>query len=142
MCAIRLCSSLLGVVLPLLGACNQHLARPVLEEPTTQATVPAYGRGEAVFRLQNAVMDELIVAQLPLLTSLDANDIELAGYEDRLVDECASINEAASLGVTGDRPGVGLKLRVLMSLSGCEHSALAARDFLIKQRTFISDTLP
>lgn len=80
-------------------------------------------RGEAVFRLQNDMLDKLITASAaaPDGQTPDAGVLEAA--EDELVDSCRSMNEAASMRAAGREPGVALKLEVLDSLSRCESAA-------------------
>jgi hypothetical protein len=114
---------------------------------TSTATVMAPGstlqaRGEAVFRLQNAVMDELIAA-----AELESNLAEvaaegLAAAEGRIVDSCRELNEAASIRAGGGEPGLSLKLRVLDSLTRCENAALAARAYLRADSSNLSASTP
>ena len=107
------------------------------------ASQPANGsRGEAVFRLQNSVMDNLIAAQVLEPPGTDAEQTEIASLEDALVEACTELNQAADLSATGDKPGVLLNLRVLISLSDCERSAFAAETFLKRDRTLLGASLP
>ncbi len=143
MTANAIVSSLLAMsLLSLLGACHADLSRPGARTDTTAGPASEQSRGEAVFRLQNAVMDQLIAAQVLDYGADDTAGRELAAYEEQLVDQCARLNEAANLSATGNTPSVMLKLRVMMSLPGCEQSALAASSLLARPRPFVSAALP
>lgn len=98
--------------------------------------------GEAVFRLQNAVMDELISAT-ELESGLSEAAVQsLAAVEARIVESCRAINEAASIRASGGEPGLLLKLRVLDSLAPCEDAALAARAYLGSDSSTLSASTP
>lgn len=116
------------------AACFASGLPALAAEPSFEASAGArlglQHHGEAVFRLQNAVMDELMDAQ-----ALDTNqspDIvaSLESAEDRMSGSCRDLNEAASLSAGGEDPGMPLKLRVLGSLDSCEASALRVRALL------------
>lgn len=92
------------------------------------ATVRA--RGEAVFRLQNRVMDELIEAAAFEAELPAAEAAALAAAEKRLIHSCRDLNEAAAIRMHGGQPDLFLKLRVFDSLGRCEQSAQAAQDLL------------
>ena len=136
------CSLLATAALSLLCACHPGQSPPALRADKAPASSAPASHGEAVFRLQNAVLDELIAAQMRAPTQDDARDLALAAFEDYLVDDCASLNQAAGLSASGADPGLLLKLRVLVSLSGCEQSAQAARTFLRADRTLVSTATP
>lgn len=136
------CFSLLGTAALLLCACHPGQSPPALRADTAPASSDPASHGEVVFRLQNAVLDELIAAQMRAPTQDDARDLALAAFEDYLVDDCASLNHAAGLSASGAHPGLLLKLRVLVSLSGCEQSAQAARTFLRADRALVSTATP
>ena len=138
-----ICSSLLGVtLLTLLVACHDDLSKSTAHMHTRAGPLPVQSRGEAVFRLQNTVMDQLIAAQQLAGAANGTADRSFAECEERLVEQCARLNEAANLSATGDTPSVMLKLRVLVSLPGCEQSALAASNFLNRAPPFVSAALP
>jgi len=101
-----------------------------------------HARGEAVFRLQNAVLDELIGASELDATLTEAAAQGLAAAEARIVDSCRDINEAASVRASGGEPGLLLKLRVLDSLASCERAALAARAYLDANPSNLSASTP
>ena len=137
------CSSLLATAaLSLLCACHPGQSPPTLRADNASAGSAPASHGEAVFRLQNAVLDELIAAQMRASTQDAARDLALAAFEDYLVDDCASLNQAAGVSASGANPGMILKLRVLLSLSGCEQSARAARTFLVADRALASIATP
>lgn len=118
-------------VMALLGGC--HLRGSA----NTPAPVGAVGHGETIFRLQNAVMEELIDAQTRASTPDGATALNREHQEDELVEQCASLNQAANLSATGSQPGPLLKLRVWLSLASCEGAALAARASLASERLVI-----
>lgn len=124
-------------LLPLLYACAAGDTRPLASLPRA-----APSRGEAVFRLQNAVLDQLIDAQINPVTNDAALARDLARREEGLVDHCAPLNRAAALGASGADPDLLLKLQVLLSLSPCERAALAAREFMARDRAVLTATLP
>lgn len=129
-------------LLTLLVACHDDLSKPTAHMHTRAGSAPEQSRGEAVFRLQNAVMDQLIAAQLLASAAHGTADRGFAECEERLVEQCARLNEAANLSASGGTPSVMLKLRVLVSLPGCEQSALAASNFLNRAPSFVSAALP
>ena len=134
--------ALLGAWLLTLSACYEHPQAQAATASPTQHEVSAPNQGEVVFRLQNAVMEQLITADADYPTFIDAQRLDLAALEGRLVDNCSSLNEAADLSATGDSPGMVLKVRVLLSLAGCRRSALAARAFLANARPLLGASLP
>ena len=98
--------------------------------------------GAAVFRLQNAVMDELIGAAELESGLTDAAAQGLAAAEARMVERCRAINEAASIRASGGEPGLLLKLRVLDSLAPCENAALTARACLRSDPSHLRASTP
>lgn len=143
MTATTICSWLLGVsLLSLLVACHDDLSRPAAHMHTSAGAPPQQSRGEAVFRLQNSVMDQLLAAQLLAGAADGTAERSFAECEARLVEQCARLNEAANLSATGGTASVMLRPGVLVSLPGCEQSALAASDFLIRAPHFVGAALP
>jgi hypothetical protein len=139
---LSVASALLGaLLLTTLGACNEHSTAAATTADAQPAKRAAPSRGENVFRLQNHVMDDLITAQMsnPDLRAAERSD--LAELESRLVDTCSSLNEAAGTSAMGDEPGMMLKLRVMVSLAGCERSATAARTFMENDRPLLGASL-
>ena len=130
------------IMLADLTACHDGMAAQASNAGAPRRAVAAHSRGETIFRLQNAVMDQLITAQMESPPTVDAERLDLAGFEYRLVDHCTSLNEAAGVSASGGSPGVLLKVRVLLSLSGCERSAVAARDFLAGDHALLRVSLP
>ena len=97
-------------------------------EPITRTNDEFRTYAETVFRLQNAVLDELISA-----TDLDPDlhpDDALRIAETRIVASCRHLNETASISAEGREPGWLLQLRVLASIASCEASASAAKALL------------
>ncbi len=130
------------LMLAALIGCHDSRSTPSSHAGATARPVAAHTRGETIFRLQNAVMDQLITAQMEDPSVVDAERRDLAEFENRLVDKCTSLNQAASVSATGNSPGVLLKFRVLISLSGCERSAVAARDFLASDHALLGVSSP
>ncbi len=132
-----------ALLLASLSATNRH---PPAGGAATDE-VPAHTRatvsyGETVFRLQNLVMDDLINAQMTDPSLLAADRVKFAGFESRLVDTCSSLNEAAGTIATRGDPGMVLKLRVMVSMAGCERSALAAKAFMASDHPLLGASLP
>jgi hypothetical protein len=76
---------------------------------------------ESVFRRQNEAGSELAMIYMDLDGDADANSIEtLSSAEDRMLDACRPLNDAALLQVKGEEPGFFKKLHVMNSLSRCE----------------------
>lgn len=98
--------------------------------------------GEQVFRLQNAVVNQLIdVSESGAIYSA-RDSAALLAAEDRIVLDCRHLNEAASLSAGGGGPDLQLQLRVLASLEACEESALALRSRIDKGGTELHVSLP
>lgn len=85
---------------------------------------------EAVFRLQNSMLDELILSADGSATQSASEAAALSTAEERLVDGCRHLNEAASISAGGGNPGLPLKLRVVNSVAQCEAAALDVRTLL------------
>lgn len=99
-------------------------------QPVTRTRDELRTYAEAVFRLQNSVLDALIGAVDIDPGRSAAEDNALFTAEERIVADCRDLNEAASLSAEGREPGLQLKLRVLESLASCEDAALAAKAVL------------
>lgn len=97
---------------------------------------------EAVFRLQNAMLDELIVSADAGATHSTSAVAALSTAEERLVDHCRHLNEAASISAVGGEPGLPLKLRVMNSVAECEAAALDVRTLLHASTAVLSAAGP
>jgi len=88
------------------------------------------GYGERVFRLQNALMDELMDAEYgdPPPTATERR--LLAKAEARIVRSCRALNEVASVTAGGERPSLALRMKAAASLRSCSASAREVRRFL------------
>ena len=106
--------------------------------PAPPATASIIGYGERVFRLQNALMDELLDAESvdPPPSAIDSR--LLAKAEARIVRSCRALNEVASLVAGGRRPGFLLRMKAAASLRGCSASARAVRKFLDERAAGVS----
>ncbi len=80
--------------------------------------------GEQVFRLQNAVVSRLIDAGESGKVYSARESAALRAAEDRIVNDCRHLNEAASLSASGGGPDASLQMRVMDSLDNCETAAL------------------
>ena len=106
----------------------------------TRAHAEFGARGEQVFRLQNAVLDELIGATADETGLWRREEPALVAAEDRIVESCRDLNEAASVSAGGGKPGLLLQMRVMDSMSRCETSAVAVKA-LLEDRTIFGDTV-
>ncbi len=108
----------------------------------TRTPAESRAHGEQVFRLQNAVLDELIGAIADDTGPWSREEPALAAAEDDIVASCRDLNEAASLSAGGGKPGLLLQMRVMDSMSRCETSAVAVRALLDDRTIFDSPVLP
>lgn len=99
-------------------------------------------RGEAVFRLQNSVMDALIEAAWFEAELPAADAAALVAVEKRLIHSCRALNEAAAIRARGGQTDLLLKLRAFDSLNRCERSAQAAQDLLHKSAAHAGEATP
>ena len=88
------------------------------------------GYGERVFRLQNALMDELLDAEYADPPPTATESRLLAKAEARIVRSCRALNEVASLTAGGERPSFLLRMKAAASLRSCSASAREVRKFL------------
>ena len=98
--------------------------------------------GETVFRLQNAVMDELIGAEDFDADPFIVGAAALLAAEERIVDSCRDLNEAASILAEGRELGLPLKLRVFNSIARCEASTLAVKALFETNTALLSAASP
>ena len=98
--------------------------------------------GESVFRLQNAVLDDLINEMESHANRPDLNSAVLTEAEDRIVNSCRDLNEAASISAAGHEPSLLLKLRALNSLAECESSANAVKAEMSVSSAVLSASSP
>ena len=98
--------------------------------------------GESVFRLQNAVLDDLITEMESHANRPDLNSAVLTEAEDRIVNSCRDLNEAASISAAGHEPSLLLKLRALNSLAECESSAKAVKAEMSVSSAVLSASSP
>ncbi len=118
-------TSLVALLLPLAACAPKSLTAASTVPPGTPQDLRTHG--EAVFRLQNAVLDQVIDAAQSDAEPSSTESADLLAAEERIVSSCQDLNEAASLGAQGQHPDLPLQLRVLKSMAGCEASALAVR---------------
>lgn len=131
------------LLLATLCACNQGPGAPIaLASEMQPRKIVTMSHGEAVFRLQNLVMDNLITAQMSDPSLLAAERARLANLETGLIDACSSLNDAATTSAGGQVPGMVLQLRVLVSMDHCERSAVAAKAFMATGRPLLRASLP
>ena len=78
---------------------------------------------ERVFRLQNRVLAELIMAEELSGGSDPAN----AQLESRIVTHCRYLVESATVHMEGKEPSLTLKKKVLETVGACEEAAKAAQ---------------
>ena len=88
------------------------------------------GYGERVFRLQNALMDELMDAEYADPPPTATESRLLAKAEASIVRNCRALNEVASLTAGGERPSFALRMEAAASLRRCSASAREVRKFL------------
>jgi len=112
------------------------------EGRVTRTPAESRAHGEQVFRLQNAVLDELIGATADDTGLWSREEPALAAAEDEIVESCRDLNEAASLSAGGGKPGLLLQMRVMDSMSRCETSAVAVKALLDDRTIFDSTVLP
>ena len=112
-----LAASLIAVTASL-GGCNTTAGSG------DAGSAPPHLRADAerVFRLQNRVMEDLIVMN----EVSGASDDALAGVEQTLAANCRYLNESAALHAAGEEPSLSLKLSVLDSMDECESAAREA----------------
>lgn len=108
----------------------------------TDDVLAARVHGEQVFRLQNAVVNQLIDAGESGATYSARDSAALLAAEDQIMTDCRHLNEAASLSAAGGGPDLPLQLRVIASLDACEHSALALRSQMDKGGAALHVSLP
>ncbi len=104
-------------VVAMLGGCGTTPATP-----DAAPTLDFRADAERVFRLQNRVMQDLIVEN----EIGEAQDQALAGVEHSLATNCRYLNESAALHASGEEPPLALKLSVLDSMDDCESAAREA----------------
>jgi hypothetical protein len=88
-------------------------------ETRSQQDFEAYA--ESVFRRQNEAGSDLVIIYMDLDSDADAGSLEaLSSAEDRMLDACRPLNDAALMWVKGEEPGFFQRLHLMNSLSSCE----------------------
>jgi len=131
-----------GVVICSLVGCTTVTVRSPGGEPVTRTHAEFRAYGEQVFRLQNAVLDELISTAEDDTGLPVQDDPALLAAEDEIVESCRDLNEAAGLSAEGLKPGLPLQLRVMDSMPRCEASAVAVKALLDGRSGFASAVMP
>ncbi|MEQ8231870.1 MAG: hypothetical protein RLW61_08670 [Gammaproteobacteria bacterium] len=79
-------------------------------------------RAEEVFRYQSRVADALL-DRYPLLEVFEEADPALLAAEARMTESCSPLTRAVLARLEGERPSLGLRLRVFTTLDDCERAA-------------------
>lgn len=84
------------------------------------STAPS--RAERVFLYQSRVADALL-DRYPLLETFDDADPALVAAEAHMTETCSPLTRAVLARLEGDTPSLGLRFKVLTTLSKCERAA-------------------
>lgn len=79
-------------------------------------------RAEEVFLYQSRVADALL-DRYPLLEVFEEADPALLAAEARMTESCSPLTRAVLARLEGERPSLGLRLRVFTTLDDCERAA-------------------
>ena len=123
-----LLATLLSVFLQLNGCCGNPLRGTGDTAPKARADTMSYA--ELVFRLQNVQLGQLMEAEAVDAGTPTAHRVARYAAEDRLVENCRAMNDAASVTAAGGEISLASKLRVFVSLHKCRSAAIAAKAFL------------